>query len=136
MSLIAPIIAIKTLRQGDTVGYGSQWMAEKKCRIAVVAVGYADGYPREVTMGTPVLINGKRRRLIGRVSMDMLTVELQDEDIVAIGDSVELWGKNLPVEEISVCAGTIPYTLMCAVSRRVPREYSGHHGFEDMVLNN
>jgi alanine racemase len=78
-----------------------------------------------------VLINGKRRRLIGRVSMDMLTVELQDEDIVAIGDSVELWGKNLPVEEISVCSGTIPYTLMCAVSSRVPREYTGHRGLNN-----
>jgi alanine racemase len=130
MSLVAPIIAIKTLQQGDTVGYGSRWMAGKKCRIAVVAIGYADGYPREVTIGTPVWINGKRRRLIGRVSMDMLTVELQDEDIVSIGDSVELWGKNLPVEEISACAGTIPYTLMCGVSRRVPREYPGHPGFE------
>ena len=130
MSLVAPIIAIKTLQQGDTVGYGSRWMAEKECRIAVVAIGYADGYPREATMGTPVLINGKRRRLVGRVSMDMLTVELQDEDNVAIGDSVELWGKNLPVEEISGCAGTIPYTLMCAVSRRVPREYTGQHESE------
>jgi alanine racemase len=128
MSLVAPIIAIKTLQKGDTVGYGSQWMAEKKCRIAVVAIGYADGYPREAAMGTPVLINGKRRRLVGRVSMDMLTVELQDEDNVAIGDGVELWGKNLPIEEISGCAGTIPYTLMCAVSRRVPREYIEHPG--------
>lgn len=123
MSLFAPIVAIKALQEGDAVGYGSLWVAEKRCRIAVVAIGYGDGYPREVAMGTAVLINGKRRRLVGRVSMDMLTVELLDEDDISIGDRVELWGKNLPIEEISVSAGTIPYTLMCGVSIRVRRDY-------------
>ncbi len=128
MSLSAPIISIKSLQSGDSVGYGSLWKAEKNCRIAVVAIGYADGYPREVATGTPVLINNKRRRLVGRVSMDMLTVELEDEDDVSIGSQVGLWGKKLPIEEISDCAGTIPYTLMCAVSNRIPREYTGSPG--------
>lgn len=123
MSLSAPIIAIKALKKGDKVGYGSLWTAEKRCRIAVVAIGYADGYPRTAGTGTPVLINGKRRRLVGSVSMDMLTVELKDGDDVSIGSRAGLWGKKLPIEEISACAGTIPYTLMCGVSNRVPREY-------------
>jgi alanine racemase len=123
MTLSAPVIAINKIGKGETVGYGSIWTAKTDCRIAVLSVGYADGYPREAPMGTPVLVNGKRRTLAGRVSMDMLTIELSENDRVAVGDRVVLWGKGLPIEEISRCTGTIPYTLMCGVTKRVPRHY-------------
>ncbi|MCZ6500940.1 MAG: alanine racemase [Gammaproteobacteria bacterium] len=123
MTLTAPVIAINQIRKGDTVGYGSIWRAQSDSRIAILAIGYADGYPREAPMNTPVLVNGERRTLAGRVSMDMLTIELSEKDGVAVGDSVVLWGKGLPIEEISRCAGTIPYTLMCGVAKRVPRNY-------------
>ncbi len=123
MTLMAPVIAINQIRKGDTAGYGSIWTAQSDSRIAILAIGYADGYPREAPMNTPVLVNGERRTLAGRVSMDMLTIELSQKDEVAVGDSVVLWGKGLPIEEISMCTGTIPYTLMCGVSKRVPRTY-------------
>ena len=123
MTLTAPVISINQIRKGDTVGYGGNWTAPSDCRIAVLAIGYADGYPQQAPMNTPVLVNGERRMLAGRVSMDMLTIELAPEDEVAVGDRVVLWGKGLPIEEISRRAGTIPYALMCGVSKRVPRSY-------------
>ena len=116
-------ISSKQSRKGETVGYGGNWTAPSDCRIAVLAIGYADGYPHQAPMDTPVLVNGKRRMLAGRVSMDMLTIELAPEDEVAVGDRVVLWGKGLPIEEISRRTGTIPYALMCGVSKRVPRSY-------------
>ena len=123
MTLSAPVIAINRIRRGDTVGYGSIWTATSDCRVAVVAIGYGDGYPREAPMNTLVLVNGKRRALAGRVSMDMLTIELSEDDQVTVGDRVVLWGKGLPIEELARCTGTIPYTLMCGVTQRVQRDY-------------
>ena len=123
MSFSAPVISIRQVKQGESVGYGSIWTAEKDSRVAVIAVGYADGYPRETRQGTPVLINGNRRGLVGRVSMDMICVRLEDEDQVAPGDRAVLWGEGLPVEEIAGCAGTIAYTLLSGVAPRVSRVY-------------
>ena len=124
MTLSAPIIAVNQVCKGDTVGYGNHFLADADCWIAVVGIGYGDGYPREVSTGTTVFVNGKRQALAGRVSMDMMTIKLDDGDQVAIGDKVELWGRKLPIEEIARRAGTIPYTLMCGVTKRVPRKYT------------
>jgi alanine racemase len=123
MSLRAPIIAVNELSQGDQVGYGGIWQADKACRVAVVALGYADGYPREMPSGTPVLINGDRRTLVGRVSMDMCTVLLEDHDAVQAGDWATFWGETLPIDEIATSAGTISYTLMVGQGARVQRTY-------------
>jgi alanine racemase len=125
MTFRAPVIAVKKIKQGESVGYGGTWTAARDTRVAVVAAGYADGYPREIEPGTPVLVNGERRSIIGRVSMDMLCVELLGHDHVEVADQVILWGSGLPVEEIARSAGTIAYTLLCGVSQRVPREYRG-----------
>lgn len=119
MSLYSKIIAIKQLNKGDTVGYGSSWVADKDILMGVVSIGYGDGYPRHAKQGTPILINNRRVPLIGRVSMDMLTVDLTGHRNTRLGDPVLLWGDLLPVEEIAACAGTIPYTLTCGITRRV-----------------
>ena len=123
MTLVAPIISVRDVRRGSTIGYGRTWCAEKDCRVAVVAVGYADGYPREVAGGTPVLAGGTLRTIVGRVSMDMISGLLEDGDDFAPGDPVTLWGDGLPIETIARAAGTIPYTLMSGLTGRVPRRY-------------
>ena len=125
MLFSAPIVAVKKLRNGESVGYGSTWTASADCQIAVVAAGYADGYPRETGAGTPVLVNGLRRQIVGRVSMDLLTILLEDGDAVEMGDHVTLWGGGLPIEEISACAGTVPYTLMSGIADRVKKVHRG-----------
>jgi alanine racemase len=122
MTLQTEVIAVKDVRAGETVGYGGAWLASRDTRMAVVAAGYGDGYPRSVESGTPVLVNGHRAPLIGRVSMDMITVDVTDLPGVAAGDPVVLWGEGVPVEEIARCAGTIPYELICGVSQRVHHE--------------
>jgi len=119
MSLHSKIIATKQLKPGDAVGYGGLWRCQKSTLMGVIAIGYADGYPRQVSQGAPVLVNGIRAPLIGRVSMDMITVDLTDFPDTKPGDPVTLWGKDLPVEEIATCANTIPYTLLCGVTQRV-----------------
>lgn len=119
MSLYSRIIAIKQVKKGETVGYGATWKADKNTCLGVVSIGYGDGYPRHAKQGTPVLIGNKRAPLIGRVSMDMLTVDLNGCSGVQLGDQVLLWGDGLPVEEIATCAGTIPYTLLCGITQRV-----------------
>jgi len=119
MSLHSRLIAVKSIAAGDTVGYGGQWMARRSTLLGVVAIGYGDGYPRQAKTGTPVLVNGVRTPLIGRVSMDMITIDLQNCPEARPGDSVTLWGEELPVEEIARCADTIPYTLLCGITRRV-----------------
>ncbi|MGH8498447.1 MAG: alanine racemase C-terminal domain-containing protein, partial [Methylococcales bacterium] len=119
MTLQSRLIAIKKLAAGDAVGYGGCWVAPAETRLGVVALGYGDGYPRTAGNGTPVLIGERRAPLVGRVSMDMLTVDLSHFPTAEIGDRVVLWGDGLPVEEVAECAGTIPYTLLCAVTRRV-----------------
>jgi len=131
MSFGAPVIAVRTIRQGESVGYGGIWTADKDSTIAVIAAGYADGYPREIAQGAPVLINGVRYPLVGRVSMDMICVQLatsysNQAPLVKVGDRAILWGDDLPVEEIADKAGTIPYTLLCGVSARVNRQHRGN----------
>lgn len=122
MSLYSRLIAIKQVRKGQTVGYGGRWLAEKDAMIGIVSIGYGDGYPRHAKQGTPVLINHQRVPLIGRVSMDMLTVDLSDCAEVKPGEKVLLWGEGLPVEEIAGYAETIPYTLLCGITQRVQVE--------------
>ncbi len=120
MTFQTGVIVVRTVKAGATVGYGGTWRAARDSRIAVLAAGYGDGYPRNARPGTPVLIDGRRAPLVGRVSMDMITVDVTDLPPVAAGDPVELWGPSLPVEEIARCAGTICYELTCRVSPRVP----------------
>ncbi len=125
MTLSSRIIGVQSLQPGDTVGYGSAFTADQAMRIGVVACGYADGYPRHAPNGTPVLVDGVRTRVVGRVSMDMVTVDLSGLDAAGIGSEVVLWGRSaagavLPVDEVAAAAGTIGYELMCAVAQRVP----------------
>ena len=104
--------------KGAHVGYGATWQADRETVVGVVAVGYGDGYPRHLETGTPVVVNGHRVRLVGRVSMDMITVDLTDVPAADVGDRVVLWGSNPGVEEIAARAGTIPYEVMCGLSQR------------------
>ena len=121
MRLGTCVIAVRDVPAGEAVGYNGTWRAARDSRIAVVAAGYGDGYPRAARAGTPVLVNGVRRPLAGRVSMDMLTVDVTGDDAVRVGDPVELWGPGNPVEPVARAAGTIAYELTCRVSSRVPR---------------
>ena len=127
MSLRARVIAMRQLAPGEAVGYGATFVADRPMRIGVVACGYADGYPRHAPTGTPVLVDGRRSRLVGRVSMDMLAVDLTDLPQAGIGSEATLWGRAtapgaavLPIDEVAHAAGTIGYELMCALARRVP----------------
>lgn len=120
MSLESEVIAVQQIQAGDAVGYGSRFIADQAMTIGVVACGYADGYPRHAPDGTPVLVNGVKTRLIGRVSMDMVTVDLTNVLDAKVGAQVELWGQNLPIDEVAQAAGTIGYELMCALALRVP----------------
>ncbi len=119
MSLHSRLIAVKHIHAGETVGYGGTWHASKDTRLGVVAVGYGDGYPRHIREGAPVLVNGLTVPLIGRVSMDMITVDLDSQPEAAVDDPVTLWGRGLPVEIIAQAAATIPYTLICGITQRV-----------------
>jgi alanine racemase len=120
MTLESSIIAVQDLEVRDSVGYGASFIAEGPMRLGVVACGYADGYPRHATTGTPVLVEGRRTRLLGRVSMDMLCVDLTDLPQAGLGSPVVLWGEGLPVEEVAAAAGTVSYELLCALAARVP----------------
>ena len=119
MTLRSRLIGVQTLRAGDGVGYGATFTATGPMRIGVVACGYADGYPRHAPNGTPVIVEGRRVPLAGRVSMDMLTVDLTDVPQAGVGSKVVLWGEGLPVDEVAAAAGTIGYELLCAVAPRV-----------------
>ena len=121
MTLSADIIAIQQLAAGDTVGYGLNFQATSTMRIGIVACGYADGYPRIAANGTPVMVEGQRSGTVGRVSMDMLAIDLSHIPAADIGSRVELWGPNVAIEEVAAAAGTIGYELMCAIAPRVPR---------------
>ena len=123
MTLGAQLIAVRDVPAGATVGYGAGWRAERATRVGIVGIGYGDGYPSRAQTGTPVLVNGHRCGLVGRVSMDMLAVDLTGCGDAHVGDPVVLWGDGLPVEEIARCAGTIPWTLLCGVTDRVRLEY-------------
>ncbi len=121
MALRSRLIGTQTLRTGDAVGYGGTYRAEAPMRIGVVACGYADGYPRHAPTGTPVVVAGTRTRLLGRVSMDMLAVDLSPVPQAQVGAPVTLWGdEGLSVDEVATAAGTIGYELLCAVAPRVP----------------
>ena len=119
MTLQSSLISVREIAAGESVGYSGTWTSEKNTRIGVVAIGYGDGYPRHAANGTPVLINGRRVPLIGRVSMDMISVDLGENSLDQVGDIATLWGKGLPVEEVAVFATTIPYELLCNITRRV-----------------
>jgi alanine racemase len=120
MTLRSRLIAVQSLQPGDRVGYGSSFEAAAPMRIGVAACGYADGYPRLCPTGTPVLVDGVRTRTVGRVSMDMITVDLQPLPAAGVGSEVTLWGEGLPIDEVACAAGTIGYELMCALALRVP----------------
>lgn len=119
MSLESKIIGMQRLAPGEAVGYGSRFIADKPMTVGVVACGYADGYPRHAPNGTPVIVEGLKTRLIGRVSMDMITVDLTDVPNAHIGSTAELWGNALPIDEVANAAGTLGYELMCALAPRV-----------------
>ncbi|WP_251358110.1 alanine racemase [Kangiella sp. TOML190] len=131
MSLESQLMAIKPIRQGQSVGYGRNWFAKTNGNIGLVAIGYGDGYPRHAKNGTPVWVNGRQVPLVGRVSMDILAVDLGADSADNIGDRVVLWGKELSMETVATFADTIPYTLCCGVTSRVPFEYinadDSHH---------
>lgn len=119
MSFRTRLIAVKSLQAGAAVGYGGDWICPHATRLGVAAVGYGDGYPRHAQPGTPVLVRNRRVPLIGRVSMDMITLDLTDCPQAEPGDEVLLWGGELPVEEIARNASTIPYDLLCGITQRV-----------------
>jgi alanine racemase len=119
MTLSSRIIATQRLRAGDEIGYGALFRAEHAMRIGVVACGYADGYPRHAPNGTPVLVDGQRTVTLGRVSMDMLYVDLSTLPQADVGSRAVLWGEGLPIEEVARAAATISYELMCALTERV-----------------
>lgn len=121
MTLSSRLIAVRHLKKGEPVGYGGTWLAPQDTRIGVVAVGYGDGYPRSARNGTPVLVGGQRVPLVGRVSMDMITVDLGDLP-VAVGEHCVLWGEGLSADVVAAHAGTISYELFCRLTARVRRE--------------
>ena len=125
MTLVSKIIALRDVAAGESVGYGGTWVAARPSRIATVAIGYGDGYPRQARNGTPVLVRGQRAKLAGRVSMDMITVDVTDVPDTALGEEVMLWGEGLPLAEIAANAGTIGYELTTRMPARVTRVVSG-----------
>ena len=120
MTLESQLIAVQDLPAGETVGYGGTFRVEKSMRVGIVACGYADGYPRHAPSGTPVLVNGVRAKTAGRVSMDMMMVDLASVPDARVGSRVVLWGEGLSIDEVAGKAGTVGYELMCAVAPRVP----------------
>jgi alanine racemase len=105
------------------VGYGGTWTAAADSRIGIAAIGYGDGYPRQIGSGSPVLVGGVSCRIAGRVSMDMIAIDVTSISSAIVGDEAVLWGAGLPVERMAECAGTIPYELICGISQRVAVEY-------------
>jgi len=135
MSLHSEVIAVQDLQVGDTVGYGSLFTAERPMRIGVVACGYADGYPRHASgwgeLRAPVLVDGVRTELVGRVSMDMLCVDLTPCPKARVGSPVTLWGQGLPIDDVAAASGTVGYELMCALAPRVPTTVATVSGTAD-----
>jgi alanine racemase len=120
MTLASELIGTQNVAEGQSIGYGSTYIARKPTRVGVVACGYADGYPRVAPEGTPVRVDGTLTKIVGRVSMDMLTVDLSPCPNAGVGTRVELWGAHLPIDDVARACGTIGYELMCAVAQRVP----------------
>ena len=125
MTLSTEVIALREVPRGETVGYGGAWQAARDSKIAILAAGYADGLPRHLPSGAPVAFSTGRAPLVGRVSMDMIAVDVTDLPVVLVGERAVLWGEGLPVETVAGWAGTIAYELLCAVAPRVPRQYVG-----------
>lgn len=123
MTLSTALIAVKALRKGDAVGYGGDWSCPRDMHVGVAAIGYGDGYPRHAPSGMPVRVNGRPAVLAGRVSMDMVCIDLGDQPQARVGDEVVLWGAGLPVDEVAARAGTISYELLCGVGSRVHFDY-------------
>ncbi len=123
MTLQSEIIAISTVQTGESVGYGARWTASQPTIVGTVAAGYGDGYPRHAPNGTPTLVNGQIAPLVGTVSMDMLTIDLTAHETVAVGDTVELWGQSIAINDVAKRSTTIGYELMTGVTARVPRLY-------------
>lgn len=121
MTLSSRLIAVRAVKAGEPVGYGATWAPARDTRIGIVGIGYGDGYPRTARSGTPVLVNGRRVGLAGRVSMDMIAVDLGDLPAEP-GDPCILWGEGLSVDEVAACAGTLSYELLCKVTARVRRD--------------
>lgn len=119
MTLASELIAVKMVAAGQAVGYGGAWTASSPTLIGVAAIGYGDGYTRHLGSGAPVMVGGQMARLVGRISMDLATIDLGDIKDAKVGDEVLLWGPELPVEKLARAAGTIPYELLCGVTQRV-----------------
>jgi len=123
MTLSSQLVAVKKIKKGESIGYGGTYICKKDIIVGIVAIGYGDGYPRHAKTGTPVLVNNKRCSILGRVSMDMICVDLSEQDTAKVNDLVVLWGEGLPAEEIAESADTIAYELLCGVTNRVKFEY-------------
>jgi alanine racemase len=119
MRLGTRLISVRRLRAGERVGYSGTWQAPRDTVLGVAAIGYGDGYPRHAPSGTPVLVNGRHAPLVGRVSMDMITLDITDQPEAQVGDRVEVWGPELPVETVAAWAGTIGYDLLAGLTARV-----------------
>ena len=119
MTLASELIAVKRVPAGGRVGYGGVWTAPEETPVGVAAIGYGDGYPRHLGNGTPIRVGESQGRLVGRISMDLITIDLSDAPDARVGDPVILWGEGLPVENLAQAAGTIPYELLCGVTQRV-----------------
>ncbi|WP_423839923.1 alanine racemase [Vibrio mytili] len=124
MTLKSHLIAVREVKKGESVGYGGLWTSERDTQVGVIAIGYGDGYPRTAPNGTPVWVNGRKVPIAGRVSMDMLTVDLGPDATDKVGDEAILWGNELPVEEVANYIGTIAYELVTKLTPRVDMEYS------------
>ena len=132
MTLRSSVIAIRDIKKGETVGYGATWTAQEDTKLAVIAIGYGDGYPRNAKNGTPVMIEKYTYYLAGRVSMDMISVDIGTKSDVKIGDEAILWGEGLPIEVIAEQAETVPYELLCGVTGRVEKQFlQGSHEVKD-----
>jgi alanine racemase len=125
MTLQSGLIAVQEIAEGESVGYGSLFTADKPTRVGIVACGYADGYPRHAPTGTPIAVAGRLTRTLGRVSMDMLAADITDIPEAVIGSTVELWGRQVPVDAVAEASGTIGYELLCALAARVPIKIIG-----------
>ena len=124
MTLATRLIAVNRHQAGAAVGYGGEWVCPEAMNVGVAAIGYGDGYPRHAPGGMPVLVNGERAPIIGRVSMDMICIDLRSQPDTHIGDEVVLWGEGLPVDEVAAHAGTIAYEILCSVNNRVYFDYT------------
>ncbi|MGR5503814.1 alanine racemase [Vibrio sp. DNB22_10_4] len=124
MTLKSHLIAVRDVKKGESVGYGATWTSERDTKVGVIAIGYGDGYPRTAPNGTPVLVNGRKVPIAGRVSMDMLTVDLGPDALDRVGDEAILWGEELPSEEVADHIGTIAYELVTKLTSRVDMSYS------------